>query len=432
MFSPSFRRAVAATAAALLLTATFVTAQDNTQEHQILRKPAREADTEKRYTRDTPTVEMDRGAAFMRRGEDFAAARAAQSSRLLRRHADGNDKVSAFARKTQVPSAPSRLSFATGDGDRSEIEPNDTVAQGVSLPVNLFGQISFALDTDYFAFQALAGQQINVEAFAARVAESDLIADIALFDANGNLLASSLGSITQDPLIRFTPSSDQVLIVGITDADDLGGSRFNYALNLTRGVDVDEVEPNDLTAQSAANLPATIFGEISARSDVDFYSFTATAGQTLIVDVDAEVLGSRLDAEVNLSDPTTGAEFFYNDQSDGDDPRFNIVLPYTGRYVIGVGAFNANSKGFYRMNVSLVSGAGAPVVAQVTRLSKKLVEVTGTGFVAGARVNVNGIDRSTTFISSGTLRAKVKARAGDALTVANPPDDRRSNLLIVQ
>jgi uncharacterized protein YdeI (BOF family) len=428
MFSLSFRRAISATVAALVLTATFATAQDQ----QTLTKPVNHADTEKRYTRDTPMMTMDRGAAFMRRGEDSAIAEANQERRMLRQHAAGHKQTSAFARKIQVPSAPVLQSFGAGDGDRNEIEPNDTVAQGVALPVNLFGQISLAFDTDYFAFQALAGQQINVEAFAARVVGSDLIADIALFGANGNLLASSLGSVTQDPLIRYTSPSDQVLIVGITDADDLGGVRFNYLLNITRGLDADEVEPNDNTAQSLSDIPTTLFGDIGTRSDVDFYSFTANAGQTLIVDVDAEVLGSRLDAEVNVSDPATGAEFFYNDQSDGDDPRFNIVLPYTGRYVIGIGAFNANSKGFYRMNVSLVSGAGAPIVTQVTRLSKKLVEVSGTGFVAGARVNVNGVDRTTTFISNGTLRAKVKARTGDALTVANPPDDRRSNPIIVQ
>jgi hypothetical protein len=367
----------------------------------------------------------------MRRGVDFVL-QAHQEGRTPRQHAVGQEQTSAFARKIQVPSPPALQSFGAGDGDRNEIEPNDTVAQGVALPVNLFGQISFAFDTDYFAFQALAGQQINVEAFAARVAGSDLIADIALFDANGNLLSSSLGSATEDPLIRYTSLSDQVLIVGITDADDFGGSRFNYLLNITRGLDADEVEPNDTTAQNLSDIPLTLFGDIQTRSDVDFFSFRATAGQTLIVDVDAEVLGSRLDAEVNLSDPATGAEFFYNDQSDGDDPRFNIVLPYTGRYVIGVGAFNANSKGFYRLNISLVSGAGAPIVTQITRISKKLIEVSGAGFVAGARVNVNGVDRTTTFISNGTLRAKVKARTGDLLTVANPPDDRRSNPIIVQ
>src|SRR5262249_53343837 len=149
--------------------------------------------------------------------------------------------------------------------------------------------------------------------------------------------------------------------------------------NITRGVDVDEVEPNDRTAQSLPAVPATLFGEISTATDVDFFSFTATAGQTLIVDVDAEVLGSRLDPEINLTDPETGAELFYNDQFDGDDSRFNIVLPYTGRYVIGIGAFSARSTGFYRLNASLVSGSGAPVITQVTRLSKKFIEVTGTG-----------------------------------------------------
>ena len=429
MFSPSLNRAIAATAAALLLTATFATAQDNEPTLKITRPVS----AEKSYTRNTPTIALDRDSAFRRRrGGVAVTAQATQEIKTLRQRDAAHQNVNAFARKNQLASAPTLLSFGTGGGDRDEVEPNDTVAQGVSLPVNLFGKIRVAFDVDYFAFEALAGQQITVEAFAARLPRSRLIPDIALFDAGGNLLASSLGSATLDPLIRYTPTSDQVLIVGITDAEDLGGSRFDYMLNITRGVDADEAEPNDRTAQGLPEVPVTVFGEISAASDVDFYSFTATAGQTLIVDVDAEVLGSRLDAEVNLTDPQTGAEFFYNDQSDGDDPRFNIVLPYTGRYVIGVGAFNLNSTGFYRLNASLVSGAGAPLITQVTRLSKKLIEVQGTGFVAGATVNVNGSDRKTTFVSSGTLRAKVKARTGDAVTVANPPDDRRSNPLIVQ
>jgi len=429
MFSPSLKRAIAATAAALLLTATFVTAQDN----QPTLKITRLGNTEKSHQRNTPTVELDRSSAFQRlHGDQTLAAQAMQPGKAPRQRALNHENVSAFARKSQVASAPAIQSFATGGGDRDEIEPNDTIAQGVSLPVNIFGKIRFILDVDYFAFEALAGQQITIEAFAARLARSNLIADIALFDANGNLLASSLGSANLDPLIRFTSTSNQVLIVGITDADDLGGSRFDYLLNITRGVDVDELEPNDHTAQSLSEVPTTIFGEISVPSDVDFFSFTATAGQTLIVDVDAEVFGSRLDAEVNLTDPQSGAEFFYNDQNDGDDPRFNIVLPYTGRYVIGIGAFNLNSTGFYRLNASLVSGAGSPQLTQVTQLTKKLIEINGVGFTVGATVNVNGSDRKTTFVSNGTLRAKAKTRAGDVVTVANPPDDRRSNPLIVQ
>jgi hypothetical protein len=311
------------------------------------------------------------------------------------------------------------------------VEPNDTVAQPVALPVNLFGEIRFDRDFDYFAFKALAGQQITVEPFAARLSRSTLVAAIALFDSSGQIIDSKIGDESNDPLIRFTSLTDQVLIIGISDADGLGGKRFEYILNITRGNDIDEQEPNGRTPQELTNLPVTVFGEIDGRDDVDFFSFTATAGQTLVVDLDAEVLGSRLDAEINLLDPATGKEFFYSDQSDGDDPRFNIVLPNTGRYVIGVGAFNSNSSGFYRINASLVSSLGAPIITGVTRLGKKLIEVSGDGFAPSPRVEVNGIARKTTVIASHTLHAKVKTKSGDVVTVSNPPDDRRSNPLLM-
>ena len=233
-------------------------------------------------------------------------------------------------------------------------------------------------------------------------------------------------------MLRYTPLHDEILLVGVADVDDFGGINYGYMLNLTRGVDFDEVEPNDRAAQSLPSLPLTIFGEITTRNDVDFYSFTADAGQTLIVDVDAEVLGSRLDSEINLSDPNFGVEYFYNDQEDGNDSRFNIVLPYTGRYVIGIGAVDSSSSGFYRLNLSLVPKTGAPQITEVRRLSKKLLEVTGTGFSDAAFIEVNSEKRRTTTIAPGVLRAKVKARVGNIVTVVNPPNDRHSNPLIVQ
>ena len=368
--------------------------------------------------------------AFKRLHADDSAS---VQPKINRRGIAREDRISAFARNRTSASAPPTLqSFATGGGDINELEPNDSLAQGVSLPVNIFGRVRVDGDIDFFAFQALAGQQITIEPFAARISDSRLVADIGLFDASGNLLVSDAGDDDDDPLIRFTPSEDQILIAGITDADAFGGSRFTYLLNITRGFDADEAEPNDRMAQGLSELPVTIFGDISVRDDVDFYSFQASAGQTLILDVDAEVLGSRLDAEINLSDPQTGVEFFYSDQEDGNDPRFNIVLPYTGRYVIGIGAFNTNSTGFYRLNASLVTGTGAPLLTGVTRVSKKVFDISGAGFTVNSVVEVKGKTRKTTFISNGILRAKVKAQAGDVVTVSNPPDERRSNPLVVQ
>lgn len=425
MFKQSFKQAIAATTVALFLTATFVVAQS---EGPVL-KITRPSSAQKQPSNNTRTAQIDRDAAFKRLHPENSSNIQSKSNR---REMARENRISAFARSHKAASVPTLQSFATGGGDINELEPNDSVSQGVSLPVNIFGRINFNRDVDFFAFQALAGQQITIEPFAARLRSSQLVADIALFDAGGNLLSSDIGDEDDDPLIRFTPSQDQILIAGITDADDFGGFDFGYVLNITRGVDVDEVEPNDSTAQGLSALPVTIFGDIPKRRDVDFYSFIASAGQSLILDVDAEVLGSRLDPEINLSDPETGAEFFYNDQRDGDDARFNIVLPYTGRYVIGIGSFDSNSTGFYRLNVSVVAGTGAPVITSVTRVAKKTLEVTGTGFTAGSVVEVNGDRRKTTVTDSGILRAKVKARVGDVVTVSNPPDDRRSNPLIVQ
>ncbi|HSB11588.1 MAG TPA: PPC domain-containing protein [Blastocatellia bacterium] len=425
MFMKFRRRAAVSATVSLILTATFVGAQS---EGDIL-KITRPHSGEKRYTRSTSLAQLSREAVFDRMHAATTPIPQLKSRRNQRIEAA---RASAFGRTRGSASAPTLLSFGTGGGDISEIEPNDQVAQGVSLPVNLFGEIRFDGDVDFFAFQALAGQQITIEPIAARLPASQLVADIALFDSTGKLIEAKTGDENTDPLIRFVSPIDQALSVGISDADDLGGRRFDYILNITRGVDVDEQEPNDQNAQSVNELPATIFGDITGRDDVDFYSFTALAGQTLIVDVDAEVLGSRLDAEINVSDPETGVEFFYSDQNDGDDPRFNIVLPYTGRYVVGIGAFNNNSSGFYRINASLVSSAGAPIITSVTRLSKKFIEISGAGFTERSVVEVNSLARRTNLTSEGKLQAKIKSRTGDVVTVSNSPDDRRSNPLLVQ
>ena len=426
MFPQSLRRATTTIVTALLFTASFVAAQDHEPALNITRPFSQ---IEKEHIRNTGIAEMERDTAFNRLHP--APAPASQPKNVSRERVNAL-RVSTFGAGRASASPPTLVTLGTGGGDINEAEPNDQVAQAVSLPVNLFGEISVDRDVDFFAFEALAGQQITIEPFAARLRNSELVADIGLFDSSGALLDAAVGSVNNDPLIRFVPSSDQVLIVGIADADDLGGSSFDYLLNITRGYDLDEQESNNRNAQPIPDLPQTIFGEIAVRDDVDFYSFTASAGQTLIVDVDAEVLGSRLDAEVNLIDPASGAEYFYNDQYDGDDPRYNIVLPYTGRYVIGIGSFAGNSSGFYRLNATLVPSAGAPTVASVTRLAKKLIEVSGSGFTAGSMVEVNGIARRTTVVDSNTLRAKVKSRTGNVVTVANQPDDRRSNPFVVQ
>lgn len=429
MFKQSFKRAMATVTVALLFTAGFINAQE-TDTVLTIKRPR---GVVKQRHRIAEPVKIDRDSAFMRVDPQAAAASVSTLSSQKLPNRQRRDRTAALATARRAATVVTPQGIGTGSGDVFELEPNDSTAQSVSLPVNLVGEISFDGDVDFFAFQAFAGERVVVEPFAFRIASSDLIADIALFNAAGTELARDIGDDFGDPLISFVPSEDQILIVGIADADDFGGARFDYLLNITRGVDIEETgEPNDSAAQLLSGVPATIFGEIDEEDDVDFYSFEGQAGRTLIVDVDAEIIGSGLDSEINLTEVATGVQYFYNDQNDGDDSRFNIVLPATGRYVIGIGAFNSDSAGFYRLNVSTVSGAGAPVITSLVQESKKVLLVAGTGFRSGSVVEVNGRARKTKLLSSGILRAKVKTAVGAVVTVSNPPDDRRSNPLIKQ
>jgi len=323
-------------------------------------------------------------------------------------------------------------SAGTGSGDINEVEPNDQVAQNVFMPANIVGQIRPSLDEDFFAFPCVAGEQINVEAFASRISGSLLVADIALFDSAGNILTEAIGDGVEDPLIQFVAPASGVFFAGITDADGFGGSSFIYLLSISGGVDVDEVEPNSSTPQVLPAPATTVFGQLANSSGVDLYTFNGTQGQTVIIDVDAAVLGSALVSTLTLSDSATGVRYFSNDHNDGNDPRFNLLLPATAAYTIRVAAFGSSPGGFYRMNVSLVPGDNSPTVATVTHIRAKLIDITGTGLNSNSIVEVDGTQVKTIVVQRGELNAKAKAKPGAVITVANSPDLRRSNPLIVQ
>ena len=71
-----------------------------------------------------------------------------------------------------------------------------------------------------------------------------------------------------------------------------------------------------------------LFSTWAARvGDVDFFSFFGKGGQTLIVEVDAAFFGSSLPAQINLTDPTTGTQYFVAAFDGNNDPMFNIVWP---------------------------------------------------------------------------------------------------------
>jgi len=341
----------------------------------------------------------------------------------------------------------------TGGGDIEEVEPNNTAAQDlVDLPINVVGRISSQADiADCYAIELAAGDPVRIEVVSDRVFNTGLDSYVTVLEDDGStvVVENDVGfDDSVDSFVRFTASYTGVYFVCVQDALGFGDPSYLYVLNITLAdfPDLSEQEFNDdLDSADTLTLPSIVFGDMGASGDLDVYTFVGSAGTTIVVDVDAAIFLSALDSIVGLYDDGGGLLFAY-DEDDADpanpDTRFNIVLPYSGRYYLSVGdAFDrGNSAGDYYYSLSLTdqSGALAPRVTGVklnpSGLAKKVIgsgfdrrdafaELTADNTIAERLNSFPAPKKPTTAIK---LSPAVEVFSGDVFTVVNG-DGRRSN-----
>lgn len=118
--------------------------------------------------------------------------------------------------------------------------------------------------------------------------------------------------------------------------DDKGispsGNRFRV-VDLENSI---EQEPNESIQQATkAAAPIAFNGILSSKTDVDFFGFTATKGQTLDIHVWARRLRSELDPVLILYNAQGGA-IASNDDNGGPDSFIRFAVPADGEYFLEV------------------------------------------------------------------------------------------------
>jgi hypothetical protein len=103
------------------------------------------------------------------------------------------------------------------------------------------------------------------------------------------------------------------------------------------GPETPEAEPNDdlKSGLRAPKLPLRASGRIGERADRDVYIFTAKEKQTVLVDVQARRIGSRLDSAIRVLD-AAGKELAANDDAVGKDSRLSFTAPTAGEFSVEV------------------------------------------------------------------------------------------------
>jgi hypothetical protein len=111
----------------------------------------------------------------------------------------------------------------------------------------------------------------------------------------------------------------------------------------------DSHEPNDIPAQATAiAYGQTLSADICPDGDYDFYTFTGTAGDRVVVDIDAKANGSLLDSYVFLLDSDGTSILAEHDDEilvEVQDSHLGYQLPHNGTYYIKVRAWNHPSVG---------------------------------------------------------------------------------------
>lgn len=117
---------------------------------------------------------------------------------------------------------------------------------------------------------------------------------------------------------------------------------------------VNEVEPNNQPEQAMSlEIGSVVNGRADAARDVDYYRFSAVAGQRVLIDCHAERIDSRMDATLEVLD-AKGHTLEFSRDVYRRDPFVDFMVPADGQYVIKVHDFvyAGSAEHYYRLAVS--------------------------------------------------------------------------------
>ena len=152
------------------------------------------------------------------------------------------------------------------------------------------GTIDHKDDTDFFAFEADAGQLYRIDVIFETLWESGA----TLYSAGGHYLTSEYNPAGSHIFWEAEQSGTHYIAVGSSSSD--AGS---YTLTIV-ALDIADDHANSPEESSPVAVGESAQGTIDYEDDIDFFAFEADTGQLYQIDVALETLP---DSEVTLYDP---------------------------------------------------------------------------------------------------------------------------------
>ncbi|MCX5885490.1 MAG: RHS repeat protein [Proteobacteria bacterium] len=202
-----------------------------------------------------------------------------------------------------------------------------TSGQTISRSLDVIGEV------DFYKFTATAGDGATIKVVRT---SGTMNPYIELYDSTGTKVASNYSSSGNYASIdkSLTTGGTYTIVVYDYDYNGIGNYNITY-MNLT-------------TASNATAIPCgqTTSGSISAAGEIDFYYFTATAGDTATIRV--AVTSGSMNPSLELYD-STGTKVASNYSSSGNYTSTDKSLTTGGTYTIVVYDYGNDATGNYTL-----------------------------------------------------------------------------------
>jgi hypothetical protein len=366
--------------------------------------------------------------------------------------------------------------LATG----AETEPNDTSGTATALTFTPTAITTAAInpggDIDFYTFTAAAGSKVWIETDTggtqnAGATSRDTVVDLLAADGTtvienddddgtGNGGDGTIETGLASLIAGRTLTAGGTYFIRVQAFSATGIiNPYRLFVSLTNVAATAEVEANDTAATAnVANSSALRSGAIGVAGDVDYYSVSANAGDTIFfpVDADPERDGTGTDLVVEFRSPADVLLLSVDSSITGSlaNPAAegaNFTVSTAGTYFVKVRHFSATGTGTYNIHIVNTSAVTSPLIISEFRVrgpsgaNDEFVEIynnsntsttvasqVGSGFAIAAS---NGVVRCTVpngtvipgrghFLCTNSVAYSLGAYAtGDATYTSDIPDN---------
>ncbi len=232
-----------------------------------------------------------------------------------------------------------------------------------------------------------------------RLTGTNLAALTAVKFSNTNLSASIQQARTNHAVIEVRSSAHLprgAYDVSVANTNGESGKLKLYVDDVPQ-LFVRETNPLPRTVQSPeklTRLPVSIWGALEKPGDVDAFEFEAKAGATVVLDLGAKMVGSKIASGELVVLDSVGRVVAENSGFDGGDPLLAFTPTKTGRFILRVSdRMAAGSKEhLYRLTIGVLPyvtgvfplGAAASAAAKVRLIGYNLAPETAVEIKTGA------------------------------------------------